>query len=80
MLTRIQKWGNGLGLRIPRSLAEAAGVVAGSVVDLSIRRDDLVVKTVKRRQYRLEELLRQITSSNIHAEVDVGAPAGSEML
>ena len=80
MRTTIQKWGNSLGLRIPRALAEEAGVVAGSEVDLSIRRGDLVVKPARRTKYRLNDLLRQMTSKNIHAEVDVGAPVGREAL
>ena len=58
---------------------EEAGVVAGSEVDLSIRRGDLIVKPAKRRRYRLNDLLRQITSSNIHAEVEVGAQVGREI-
>jgi antitoxin MazE len=77
--TKIHKWGNSLGLRIPRSFAEEAGVEAGSEVDLSIRRGDLLVKTVRRRKYRLKELLRKITPRNIHAEVDAGAPVGKEV-
>ena len=80
MRTKIQKWGNSLGLRIPRSLAEEAGVEAGSEVDLSIRRGDLVVKPARRTKYRLNDLLRQMTSKNIHAEVDAGAPVGREAL
>jgi len=79
MRTKIQKWGNSLGLRIPRSLAEEAGVVAGSEVDLSIQRGDLVVKPAKRAKYRLNQLLRQVTSKNIHAEVDSGTRAGREV-
>ena len=79
MRTKIQKWGNSLGLRIPRSLAEEAGVVAGSEVDLSVLRGDLVVKPAKRTKYRLKDLLRQVTSKNIHAEVDAGAPVGREV-
>jgi antitoxin MazE len=76
--TRIQKWGNSLGLRIPRSFAKEAGVEAGSEVDLSIRRGDLVVKPARRRKYRLPELLRGISARNVHAEVDVGTPVGRE--
>ena len=76
--TKIQKWGNSLGLRIPRSFAEEAGVEAGSEVDLSMRRGDLVVKPAKRRKYRLRELLRKMTPKNIHAEVEAGAPVGRE--
>ena len=77
--TKIQKWGNSLELRIPRSFAGAAGVEAGSEVDLSIRRGDLIMRPVRRRTYRLKELLRQINSKNIHAEVDAGAPVGREV-
>ena len=79
MRTKIQKWGNSLGLRIPRSFAEAAGVEAGSEVDLSIRRGELVVKPARRRKYRLKDLLRQVTAKNIHAGVDTGPPAGREL-
>jgi antitoxin MazE len=76
--TKIQKWGNSLGLRIPRSLAEEAGLVAGSEVDLTMRRGELVVKPARHTKYRLEDLLRQITSKNMHDEVDAGAPVGRE--
>lgn len=79
MQTKIQKWGNSLGLRIPRSFAEEAGVGAGSEVDLSIQDGDLVVKSARRRKYRLKELLRKITAKNVHAEVDTGGPGGREV-
>lgn len=79
MRTKIQKWGNSLGLRIPRALAEEAGVGAGSEVDVSILGGDLVVKPAKRVKYRIRELLRQITAKNIHAEVDADAPVGREV-
>jgi antitoxin MazE len=76
--TRIQRWGNSLGLRIPRSLAEEAGVGAGSEVDLSIRDGDLIVKPARRRTYRLKDLVRKITPRNLHGEVDTGEPVGRE--
>jgi antitoxin MazE len=76
--TKIQKWGNSLGLRIPRSFAQEAGVEAGSEVDLSIRRGELIVKPARPAKYRLAELLRQVTSKNIHAEVNAGVPVGKE--
>lgn len=79
MQTRIQRWGNSLGLRIPRSFAEEAGVEAGSEVDLSLRDGDLVVKPARRRTYRLKELLEKITAKNLHGEVDTGRPVGREV-
>jgi antitoxin MazE len=76
--TRIRKWGNSLGLRIPSAFAREAGVQAGSEVDLSIRNGDLVMRPARRRRYRLKDLLRRITRKNVHGEVDMGAPAGKE--
>lgn len=79
MQTKIQRWGNSLGLRIPRAFAEDAGVGAGAEVDLSVRNGELVVKPAKRVKYRLEELVRKITAKNLHGEVDTGAPVGREV-
>jgi antitoxin MazE len=79
MQTKIQRWGNSLGLRIPRSFAEEAGVDVGSEVDLSIQDGDLVVKPARRRTYQLEELLRKVTVRNLHDEVDTGGPVGREV-
>jgi antitoxin MazE len=79
MLKKIQKWGSSLALRIPRSLADDAGVEVGSEVDLSVRRGDLIVKPSGRRRYRLDDLLRKVTSENIHAEMPTGAPVRREV-
>ena len=79
MQTKIQRWGNSLGLRIPRSFAEEAGVEAGSEVDLSVRDGNLVVRASKRRTYRLSELLKKITAKNLHGEVNTGEPMGREV-
>jgi len=77
--TKIQRWGNSLGLRIPRAIAEDAGVGAGAEVDLSIRNGELIVKPARRAKYRLEELVRKISTKNLHGEVDTGAPVGREI-
>ena len=76
--TKVQRWGNSLGLRIPSSFAKEAGIGTGSVVDLSIRDGDLLVRSVRRRKFRLDELLRGITPSNRHEEVTTGRPHGRE--
>ena len=79
MQTKIQRWGNSLGLRIPRSFAEEAGVIAGSEVDLSIRNGDLIVKPARRRTYRLRDLLAKVTPRNRHAAVRTGRAVGREV-
>lgn len=78
MQTKIQRWGNSLGLRIPRSLAEEANVGPGSEVELSIQNGNLIVKPARRRTYDLKDLVRKITPRNLHDEVDTGGPVGRE--
>jgi antitoxin MazE len=76
--TKIQKWGNSLGLRIPKSFAAEVRVDAGSTVDLSVEDGDLVVKPVRRLRYELRDLLKAINSRNLHREVETGDPVGRE--
>ena len=77
MLTKIRKWGNSLGLRIPKSFAEEAQVEAGSTVDISLDGDRLVVRRV-RSSYSLEELLSKVTKDNLHDEIETGDAVGRE--
>lgn len=77
MVTRIQKWGNSLGLRIPRSVAAEAKVGEGCSVELSIEKGALLVRPLRRR-YTLDELLARVTKSNLHGEISSGAPTGRE--
>ena len=79
MESRIRKWGNSLGLRIPKSLAEQTGVREGSAVDLTVEEDRLVVTPVRVEAYRLKDLLDKVTGDNIHDEVDFGDPQGKEV-
>ncbi|MFO0873697.1 MAG: AbrB/MazE/SpoVT family DNA-binding domain-containing protein [Phycisphaerales bacterium] len=79
MQTKIQRWGNSIGVRIPRSLAAEAGVEAGSEVELSVRDGDIVVKPASRARYGLDELLGKVTARNLHAEIDSGRRRGREV-
>jgi antitoxin MazE len=78
MVTKIQKWGNSLGLRIPKSFAKEAGVEEGSAVDISIRDGNLVIKTIRPLKYELDELLSEIRKDNLHDEISTGQPVGRE--
>ena len=79
MQTKIQKWGNSLGLRIPKSFAKQAGVDAGSEVDLTVGDSELVIRPMHRSRVQLKDLLRAITAKNIHQEADTGVPVGREV-
>lgn len=78
MQTKIQRWGNSLGLRIPKSFAAEAHVEAGSTVDLSVEDGRLVVRAVDERRYDLKTLVAGINARNVHESVDWGEPQGRE--
>ena len=78
MVTRVQKWGNSLALRIPRSFAVQAKVAAGTAVDIAVEKGQLVVRPVLQR-YRLRDLLKAVDARNLHKEVQTGRPVGREV-
>ena len=78
MQTKVQRWGNSLGLRIPKSFAKEAGVEAGSEVDLSIENGELIVRPRRRPRYELKDLLRDVMATNVHDEVETGDAVGRE--
>ena len=78
MQTKIQKWGNSLGLRIPRSFAAEAQVEEGATVDLSVEDGRLLVRPLRVRRYALRALLRKMRPRNLHGEVSTGRAVGRE--
>lgn len=80
MMTRVRRWGNSLGLRLPKGAAQEAGVVDGSPVDVRVEGGSIVVRPVQPRRYRLTELLSEVTPANRHGEADLGRPRGRELL
>ena len=78
MKTRVQKWGNSLALRIPKSFASEIGLDKETPVDVTLENGKLVVSPAKEPKYTLEELLARVTKENIHQEIDFGPAAGKE--
>ena len=78
MQTKVQKWGNSLGVRIPRGLAEEVGLGAGTEVSLTAKDGELVLRPAVPIRLRLADLLSGVTPENIHASVDTGDAVGVE--
>jgi len=79
MVTKVQKWGNSLGLRIPKSFAKDAGVDEGSPVNISIEGDRLIVQPIRPSKYELKDLVSLIREDNLHEEIPTGARVGREV-
>ncbi len=79
MHIQVQKWGNSLAFRIPRSFAREAELNHGSTVDLGIKNGHLIITPVRKRIV-LKNLLTKVTKSNIHREENFGDSQGMEKL
>jgi antitoxin MazE len=79
MRTKVQKWGNSLAVRIPRAFALDTQLEHNSIVEISLVDDQIVVKPVSSRQWSLEQLLSEVTSENIHQEIETGDAVGDEV-
>ena len=79
MNAKIQKWGNSLALRIPKTVANDTHLGNGSVVNLAVRGGKMIVEPVRKTKYSLEKLLEGVSRKNIHPSVDTGPAVGREV-
>jgi antitoxin MazE len=75
---RIQKWGNSLALRIPKSFASEAGLQRETPIELSLSEGKLIITPLAKPKFTLKQLLARINDENLHQEIDAGPAAGSE--
>lgn len=79
MKTSVQKWGNSLGVRIPRALADQAQICEGSVIEIEEVEGVITIQAVTPKEHTLDELVSGITEENRHGEIDTGESRGSEV-
>lgn len=77
MRTQVAKWGNSLGVRIPKAYAEEVGLFEGATVEVKRSGRKLVVMPTQ-PEYELSELVSAITPKNRHQETNWGKPVGKE--
>ena len=75
----IKKWGNSAAVQIPASVMEAAHVALDQAVEVREENRCIVLEPVRRKVYKLDELLGGITGKNLHQPVAMGAPVGKEI-
>ena len=74
------EWGNSLAIRVPKSIAQQAGLKVKDDLDIEVRKGVLVLRPHLRRVYRLEDLVKRMTPRNVHKALDFGGPVGREAL
>ncbi|MDY6990527.1 MAG: AbrB/MazE/SpoVT family DNA-binding domain-containing protein [Thermodesulfobacteriota bacterium] len=78
MELQIGKWGNSLGIRLPKHVLEALRLGAKDKVSCAVEDGKLILEPVSyQKKYTLEELLAQVQEPS--EEVSWGKPEGEEV-
>ena len=79
MLTKVQKWGRNLALRIPKAFAVDAQLENDSLVEIRFVEGQIIITPIPAPSWTLEQLLADINNNNLHQEVDTGSVVGNEI-
>jgi len=78
MKTRVQKWGNSLAVRIPRTFTREIGLEPGASIRMMAEKGALIIVPDREKDWTLETLLALVTAKNIPEEWETGPPRGRE--
>jgi len=79
MQVQVARWGNSLGLRIPKDIAGRAGLCEGARVEVEAEGDRIII-TPARRRYVLADLLKGMTPEAMREAFDWGPDKGREIV
>ena len=78
MTTTVQKWGNSLGVRIPKNIVDTMGLSAGGGVSIVLKNGQMVIEP-KNKLLDLKKAMKNYKPETYHKEVDWGKPIGNEI-
>lgn len=78
MKTKIQKWGNSLGVRLPKNITEQKALKAGTGVSVIIKNNQIVIEPIE-EEMSLESLLSSVSKANLHVETEWSGVHGNEI-
>jgi antitoxin MazE len=76
---QVARWGNSLGLRIPKDVAKRIGLREGACVDVEAEGNRIIISPARPR-YVLADLLKGITPQTMREAFDWGPDRGREIV
>jgi antitoxin MazE len=78
MVSKVQKWGNSQGLRLPKHVLEIADILVGDDVEIIPQEGRIIIKKVAKRRFDLAEMVSRMTRNYKAREESFGKPVGKE--
>lgn len=66
--TRVTQWGNSLGVRIPKGIAERAGVSQEELVEIEAEKGKITLTRVSKKRLTIDERIAAITPENLNRD------------
>jgi len=81
MLSKVQKWGNSQGIRIPKNLLENSHIKVGEEVDITVQAGKIIVESTNKihGRYDIKDLASKMPKKYEPGEENWGAPIGLEV-
>jgi len=77
MTVKLQKWGNSMGVRIPKSIIEKINLEENDELVIE-QQDGKIIIFPAKKKLSLSDMMAQVTAENLHGEDDF-KPEGSEV-
>ena len=77
MTVKLQKWGNSMGVRIPKSIIEKVNIEENDELIIE-QQDGKIVIFPAKKKLSLSDMMDQVTPENLHTEDDF-KPEGNEV-
>lgn len=80
MITKIQKWGNSHGIRLPQYILTAIAAKDNQEVDISVKGDAVIIRPIKKiKKVTIQELFDSYTDEYMPTECETDIPQGKEV-
>ena len=80
MKTKIQKWGNSFGVRLPMEIINKKGLFDGASLQISEDKENIILKySPEKKKESLKSLVSKINPANLHSEKEWGEIQGKEI-
>ena len=79
MQTRLQKWGNSDGIRIPSNILKSLNLKTNDIVELIQEDDKIIISIPKKTKISLSERFKKYNGENLSKEFNWDGPVGREI-
>ena len=78
MVSKVQRWGNSQGLRLPKHVLEIADISVGDNVEVIPEEGQITIKKIAKRKFDLAEMVSRMPRNYKPREESLGKPVGKE--